>query len=308
MLIEPLISLLIPIHGLAPYLEQTLESVDAITYKNLEILLILDRASTSATKISVNFCEKGSNRYVLESTTPGISAALNLGIAKSKGLYVARLDSDDKLDPERISRQVIEFQYDEKLVLVGTQMQIIDADNVFIRKTVYPIKSNAIKNLLPIRNCIGHPTVMFRKNASQRVGGYRSEFDGAEDLDLWLRLAPLGKFKNIDMPLTYYRISDNQASKLLLRNPGELEEKVLMRHFREVTGNKSGDRTSKLSLKNKIMLFAIRSLWRVAAEPRRGFVAELGAVLKGLIIYPIGTYRFCRYAISLKLHSGRQNK
>jgi hypothetical protein len=53
---------------------------------------------------------------------------------------------------------------------------------------------------------------MLRKKAVNFVGGYRSEFNGAEDYDLWIRLSRIGQIVNIPEPLTNYRLHENQTS------------------------------------------------------------------------------------------------
>lgn len=281
------VSLIIPIHGESPFLDETLESVELIRYDELEVILVLDRASASATKVTEVFAKKNENRRIIKSLKPGISDALNLGIAKSSGAYIARLDSDDMIAPDRITKQVYEFQKDRDLILVGTQMILIDTLNRPIRRTAYPSGNQGIKKLIPIRNCIGHPTVMLKREFLDKVGGYRANFNGAEDLDLWMRLAPLGKFKNINEELTYYRISENQVSQSLRRNPGELEERVL-------AANTS---TRKSRIKS------IRKLWNFEANYRKGFIFGSFSLMSSFVTYPIGTFRFCKYGLILKLKS-----
>jgi glycosyltransferase involved in cell wall biosynthesis len=303
MLTNSRVSLIIPIHGKGLYLADTLKSVEMIGYQNLEVLLVLDRADQKAREMAVNFCNKRGNRFILESINPGISEALNLGIERATGIYIARLDSDDMISPDRISKQVMELDTKTDLVLVGTQMLIIDNFNSPIRYTCYPIKDRSIKNLMQIRNCIGHPTVMLRKESVEKVGGYRSEFNGAEDLDMWLRLSRLGKFMNINSALTSYRISDNQVTNSLKKQPGELEERVLIENLLHKRVGKNDTELRRISSRDKIKLRAIRLLWRFDSQYKRGFVSGIPIIVQSLLIYPTGTLRFCIYAIRLKKFS-----
>jgi GT2 family glycosyltransferase len=66
-------------------------------------------------------------------------------------------------------------------------------------------------------NCIAQPSVMARRTALIDAGGYRPEFPAAEDYDLWLRMARLGKFHNMPDPLVAYRIHAAAGKNLLLK-------------------------------------------------------------------------------------------
>ena len=60
---------------------------------------------------------------------------------------------------------------------------------------------------------MAHPSVMYRRSAIIQLGGYRNEFNGAEDYDLWLRMMFVGKIVNMNEHLTYYRIWANQVTR-----------------------------------------------------------------------------------------------
>ena len=159
----------------------------------------------------------------------GISNALNSGIAVSCSEFIARLDADDIILPNRIEKQYSFLVENPQFVLVGTQMTLFKSvGKESIRITTYPVHNSAIKSVLRMKNCIGHPTVMFRKSIFYSAGQYRSYFNGAEDFDLWIRMSNLGKFKNLNENLTLYRISETQYSKSFIATPGVLEEAVLL--------------------------------------------------------------------------------
>jgi glycosyltransferase involved in cell wall biosynthesis len=320
MLTNPIVTILVPIHGSSPFLEETLQSIKRVSYEQLEILLILDRPGTQARELAVEFCLDLKNARYLESKEPGISAALNYGIQKSTGELIARLDADDRILPSRITMQVNEFNKVKNLVLVGTQMRIIDSRGRHIRFTSYPLHNRQIKALLEVRNCVGHPSVMYKKKAVEIIGGYRSEYNGAEDLDLWLRLAHEGKFKIINLPLTEYRISDFQETNKLRLKPGALEEKVILSYWQMRSQNLSKSRLFSKSLRLqhsegiqfsipfwKIgQLRCIRSLWRAEDAFQKSRLKGAIVVLKGSIYSPLKFAHFVRYFMGIKLNLWRQ--
>jgi glycosyltransferase involved in cell wall biosynthesis len=204
-------TVLMPVHGEARYLDEAIYSVLAQTKKELELLIVFDRPELKVIQIVEKFQNMDKRIRSVYSTTPGISAALNLGLTECKTELVARLDCDDMMDSKRIEKQELLF-LNENVVCVGSQLRIMNEDGRTVRFTHYPINSFGLKSSLRIRNVVAHPSVMFRKKAVDFAGGYRSEFNGAEDYDLWIRLSRIGDLVNIPEPLTNYRIHENQTS------------------------------------------------------------------------------------------------
>jgi glycosyltransferase involved in cell wall biosynthesis len=220
------IDLLIPIHGKAIHLSKTLESLKSANLAGVRTIFILDRVSELVSEQCEKFCNSCSNSEILVSTNPGIVDALNLGISQSKGRYIARLDSDDTIVPDRFQIQLREFEKIKNLVLLGTQMNLIDDSGAKIGETHYPIHDLQIRRFLNFQNCIGHPSTLILRSAVIQAGGYRRQFTGAEDYDLWLRLGKLGILRNLEFHLTNYRISNNQFSKQKESNQGLVENSV----------------------------------------------------------------------------------
>ena len=114
-----------------------------------------------------------------------------------------------------------------------------------------PSSNSSIKNLLLIKNPIAHPSVMFRRDAVIRSGGYNSEYDGIEDYELWIRLQEYGKFKNLNRRLIEYRSSTNQSSKN--RNHTVLDKQMQMLY---------SDKILKLAANNNLNLIYQKFLRR----------------------------------------------
>jgi len=100
----PLISLIIPVFNVRPYLKQCLESVIGQTYTNLEILIIDDGSTDGSGYICDEYALKDARIKVFHNSNQGLSAARNYGLDHKSHLseYVAFLDSDDWLDPVAI--------------------------------------------------------------------------------------------------------------------------------------------------------------------------------------------------------------
>lgn len=92
---NPLISVIIPVYNVEPYLQQCLDSAIGQTYENLEILIIDDGSTDGCGKICDEYAERDERIKVFHTDNRGLSAARNLGLDKATGEYISFIDSDD---------------------------------------------------------------------------------------------------------------------------------------------------------------------------------------------------------------------
>ena len=213
------ISVLIPVHS-TQYLRETLDSISSqtIDFEKFIVLIIADRVRPEEIREIV-----GDTRFkytILVSTEPGIVNALNTGVNSVKTEFIARMDADDIMMPERLELQLAKLESQKNLVGVGSAMILMDENQKDFGKVTYPSNSFFIRKLLPYKNVFGHPTMMIRTSSLRQVGGYR-EIE-SEDWELWNRLIEIGKMKNIKKPLIRYRIHRNQFSKKSEKSETEL--------------------------------------------------------------------------------------
>lgn len=97
---KDLISLIIPVYRVEPYLERCLNSVLAQTYRNLEIILVDDGSPDNCPAICDTYAQRDSRITVIHQANAGLSGARNVGIDRARGAYLAFLDSDDYLAPD----------------------------------------------------------------------------------------------------------------------------------------------------------------------------------------------------------------
>lgn len=101
---KPLISVIIPVYNVEPYLRQCLDSVVGQTYENLEILIIDDGSTDGCGKICDEYAQRDERIKVFHTENRGLSAARNLGIDEAAGEYLYFLDSDDWIDPDFLNQ------------------------------------------------------------------------------------------------------------------------------------------------------------------------------------------------------------
>jgi glycosyltransferase involved in cell wall biosynthesis len=203
-----------PIHGSTPWLMEAIKSSMEQTAVDIRLLICVDRFALDleATLKSLSKKELG-KLLVLKSPGSGISAALNHAILHADSDIVFRHDSDDVMFSNRIKTQLDFLLSNPSVGLLGTQMELCDQNLKKIGITKYPVTHSKIVSALSFYNCLGHPSIAFRKALFDQVGGYDSNQDGREDYDLWLKMSQKTKVANIGSVLVKYRIHDHQVSR-----------------------------------------------------------------------------------------------
>ena len=105
---SPLTSVIIPVYNTGDTLRSCIESVEASTYANLEIVLIDDGSLAETRKICDECAEDYSNIIVKHVLNGGVSSARNQGLELCRGEYIAFVDADDRIAPNMIELMVNE--------------------------------------------------------------------------------------------------------------------------------------------------------------------------------------------------------
>jgi glycosyltransferase involved in cell wall biosynthesis len=145
-------------------------------------------------------------RVISLPTNRGLGWALEAGLAACENDIVARMDADDISRPQRFARQIpmVESGFE----LVGSALAEMGTDENDVLGYRHPPTSHAeIIRFARFHSPFNHPTVVFRRSAVRRAGGYE-HLGSLEDYWLWVRMLATGsKAANIDEPLLLYRVS-----------------------------------------------------------------------------------------------------
>lgn len=203
---KPLVSIIIPTYNGAKYIRKAIESVWKQTYQNIEIVIIDDGSKDETPEIISELSKKDPRIVILTNKTNlGFVKSLNKGVGKVKGKYIARIDDDDFWsDKEKLEKQVEFLETQPNYVLVGGGIIKINKKNREIARYLFPEKDKDIRKSILIDNLFAHSTVLFRKEAWQKVGGYDQNFGFFADMDLWMKLGKIGKFYNFQEYFAYY--------------------------------------------------------------------------------------------------------
>lgn len=204
----PKVTVIMPVFNAEPYLAQAVNSILAQDFGDFEIL-VLDDGSTDASLAIARRLADGDRRVVIvRGDHQGVVHWRNQGVAMAKGELIAMMDSDDIALPERLGRQVAFLAQHPDCDAVGAQALRIDPGGRPINIWRVPERHEDIdrEHIAGRAGAIINPTVMMRKAAVIESGGYRDGILSAEDYDLFLRLAEMGKLANLPDVLLRYRL------------------------------------------------------------------------------------------------------
>lgn len=198
----PLVSVLVPVFNGAAHVEDAVLSLLQGSCTELEVICIDDGSTDDTWDILRALMARDSRVRACSRANRGVAATLNEAIALARGRYIARLDHDDLSFPQRLERQLERMRRGD--------VDLIGASTVFFGEVetgghVLCRRHDDILTHMLVCNPLPHSTV-FCRTALLRAHGYCTDFNSAEDYDLWTRLARAGcVFVGIPEPLVRYR-------------------------------------------------------------------------------------------------------
>lgn len=218
---SPVISVVMPVYNSEPYLAEAIESILNQTFADFEFLIFDDGSTDRSPEIIREYARKDAR--IIPQFSPinrGYVVHLNEGIRRSRGKYVARMDSDDVALPKRFEMQQSFLACHPAVGIVGSSWITIDEKG----SEVGLVKRSSTPSYVFWRcffgNPLAHPTVTYRKEIVASVDGYNELRVPSEDYDLWTRIIDNCEFSNIEEPLLKYRV--HSASVSILRREYQL--------------------------------------------------------------------------------------
>jgi glycosyltransferase involved in cell wall biosynthesis len=209
--VPPKISVLMSVYNGARYLRQALDSILHQSFTDFECLLIDDGSSDQSAEIVAGYADARIH-YISDGQNIGLTRRLNEGIEIARGKYIARHDDDDISTAQRFARQVEFLEANQDHLACGSRVAIIDPDGDVIGSKHFALDHSELMDQNLSENQFIHGSLMVRKEALLKVGGYRLFFVYAQDYDLTLRLQEQGKVANLAGPLYALRYSNETIS------------------------------------------------------------------------------------------------
>ena len=244
----PLVSVVLPAYNASLTVRETLESVLAQTYENLEVIVVDDGSTDDTWSVLKSF---GSSIRAIRQQHSGIATCRNTGLHAASGEYVALMDSDDLCEPERIATQVEFLRRFPQVVLCSSdfsgfdakgrladsycgvyyqqcsasrggpaarypQHGTLDISHALAERPGHPLLVPAycgnVYEELVHGNFVHPPTVMFRRTLLRQVGFFDVDVPIVCEWDWLVKVARMGELGFIDRPLLRYRRSESQIS------------------------------------------------------------------------------------------------
>lgn len=206
----PLVSIVTPFFKAEAFLAQTINSVQAQSFKDWELLLIDDASPDRSGEIAAAAAlEDPRLRLFTLAQNSGPAAARNLGLRHARGRYLCFLDADDLWQPEKLERQVA-FIEETKAAVTYCMSQRGNADFSRLGRPL------PVPDKLTYRSLLQNTAIV---NSSSMVdlsqtGPLKLDESGFyDDYRLWLTLAKQGLgFRGLNLPLVLYRVVGGSTS------------------------------------------------------------------------------------------------
>jgi len=200
-----MITIGIPFFNDETYLDMAIRSVINQTYQDWVLLLVDDGSSDGSLGIAKKYAEKDSRISVIsDGENKKLPYRLNQIAQLTKTPYLARMDADDIMHPERIEKQLGILESNQEIDVLGTNAYSIDSNNE-IRGVRYEIHAP-----FELEKCSGfiHPSITGRTSWFQN-NPYDEGLERAQDSELWHRTRLFSRFYRYNEPLLYYREVSN---------------------------------------------------------------------------------------------------
>lgn len=197
---KPLVSVVVPAYNMELYIAETLDSVLASTYENIEVVVVDDGSKDATVSIVEQYMTRDSCVKLIKQKNAGPSRARNNAIEHCCGEYILPVDADDLISPTFIGSAVEAIESDSEIKVVSCRCEFFG-----LRKGEWMLPDFTLKDLaLDNRVCA---TSMYRRSDWQRAGGYSETIIAREDWAFWIAmLKDGGKVHRLPEVGLYYRV------------------------------------------------------------------------------------------------------
>lgn len=206
-----LVSIITPSYNSKNFISRTIESVQAQTYIDWEMIIVDDASLDNSSEIIESYCKKDRRvKFIRLHVNSGTAVARNRAIKEAQGRYIAFLDADDIWLPTKLEKQ-LNYLISNNYKFTFSKYSLIDNKGQKISKELFFPKKVSYKKLL--KSCfIGCLTVIIDKTVFNDIS--MPNIRRGQDYALWLKL-----LKQIDYAYCYpdilanYRILSNSLSR-----------------------------------------------------------------------------------------------
>ena len=217
---HPKVSVVLSVYNGMPDLEQAVSGILHQSLKDFEFLIV-DDASTDGTAAALERFAAEDNRIRIIRNTENIGQTCSAirALAEAQGHYIARNDADDYSSPARLEKSVAFLDVHPEVGFVCTNWEWYSVPReCSLGVSTVPMAPWTIAWHLLFYNCLAcQSAVLFRRRSAERLGGYASERNSAEDYDLWSRMAGKTDVGSIPDVLVQFRRGRPESMSLTMQ-------------------------------------------------------------------------------------------
>jgi glycosyltransferase involved in cell wall biosynthesis len=188
------LSIVMPARDAVGTVGDAIESILAQTWRDWELIAVDDGSTDATAEILTAYARRDPRIRVMTTPPLGIARALQVGCAASAGDWIARMDCDDLMHPERLRRQMEYTRQHPEIGVVSGQVRYGGDSPGYAAHVDWLNRLRTHEEMFLRRFVeapVAHPSVMFRRELLEQHGGYR-DGDFPEDYELWLRWMEAG--------------------------------------------------------------------------------------------------------------------
>ena len=244
---SPLVSVIVPVYNVAPYLREALDSAVHQTYHNIEIILVDDGSTDGSGSICDEYCSD-SRVQVIHQENRGVSNARNVGLDRAAGDFIAFLDSDDAYHPEFVQRMLDKAESADIVICQYMNYQLSFNSKgqaaILAKEGIYD-RTKALQELLCGKINVEVCNKLYRKELWNQVR-FPENLVCAEDRSVCYRIFDLcNHVYYLEKPLYFRRIRPGSCTQTPSRkkaeNSIEVREQIITfveKHIPEVYSEK----------------------------------------------------------------------
>lgn len=210
---KPSVTVLLPVYNAEKYVAEAIDSILNQTFTDFELLIVNDGSTDSSLTIIEAYTD-ARIRILNLAQNVGLVKALNLGLQEIDTTYIVRTDADDISLPTRLQKQVAFMQQHKQVGVCGSWFDTMNDQGQVKSGSRYKPSDETIrlKHLYQIH--LSHGTAILRTSVlKEHAITYSSDFDHAEDYDIFDRIGMVSQLANMQEVLYRVRVHDSNVSK-----------------------------------------------------------------------------------------------
>lgn len=197
---DTLVSVIVPVYNMESLLGQTLDSILASSYRDMEVIVMDDGSTDASLSVAQSYAERDDRLRVYSQQNQGVIAARNNAISKAAGFYILPVDADNTIEPDFIDVAV-------KMMAADPEIKVVAPRADFFGERTGEWKLPAFSLSLLARKNIMDTCALYRKADWERVGGYCKEIIAREDWEFWISvLKDGGRVVRTSKTMLHYRV------------------------------------------------------------------------------------------------------